>query len=178
GVVRLCACPVFEGRQSPQPPGEADAFLDSPLGALLRLRHVEAGRAQRGAKRAKRLPVQGLGGHGASPPYEVRARGGPPQLHTEGLELLKELRAGREPARDEASLPLRAVPAPEAHYECLWMRPSTGVPGELPHRGRAPEALRGRSQLREQHLIGVARRAGPSRAAQKKGQEKTGGRST
>ena len=114
--------PVLEGRQAAEPRRKANAFLHRALGPLFRPRNVETGRAERGAERAERLPVERFRRHRASPPLEVGARRGPPQLGAELPELEQKLLAGREPSRDEPGAPLRPVPAAEARHDGLRMR--------------------------------------------------------
>ena len=76
---------------------------------------------------------------------EVACRRGPPELGAEPAQLLEQLVAREEAAREEARRALGRVPGAEVLDHRLWVHARVLVAGELAHRRRAAEPL-GRSR--------------------------------
>ena len=84
-----------------------------------------------------------------------RAVGVLAELFAERTELLEELLTCEETSRKQARSALGRVPGPEVLDDGLRMDACVRILRELPHCRRPPQPLGGRTELREDLLVGI-----------------------
>jgi len=86
---------------------------------------------------------------------EISGRRRAPELLAQFAEQANQLVRPGKASWDEASLPLRVVPAPEVLDDSLRVDRRLGVLLELAHRRRAPESFRRAAELLDNLLVRV-----------------------
>ena len=102
-------------------------------------RHLEPGLAERVRQRSERVRVERRRRQRPPRAPRGRARSASGRAPPQAAQLLEELVARQEAAREEAGRPLRRVPRPEVLDDRLRMNACVRVLRELAHRRRAAE---------------------------------------
>src|SRR5262245_20609933 len=147
--------PVRHLRQPAQLACQHGPLLHGAIETLLADGNVEARLAQRVRERAEGVRVRRCRRHRAAPVGEIARARRPAELLPQRTELLEQVVAGQEPPWVQAGSALRRVPGAEVLDDRLRVDPRVGVVRELAHGRRAPEALRGRTELLQDLLVRV-----------------------